>query len=191
MERHLYEGKSAQRAYEVTRSESRQGYESHLFTAKDGVFKNEVSRIEESKIIEIRNEHVYDEATRSVQKHGWLPGLFWGIIQKAKEILMGLIWEEDAYSRKKRRESELIFCKVIFQDAEKEYTYLADEDIYEKGDFAWALAGKDNEEKIVRVTDVEYLQPEEAPFPVEKTKKLIRKLTPENMRGMSRRGEDD
>ena len=30
-------------------------------------------RIEESKIIEIRNEHVYDEATRSVQKHGWLP----------------------------------------------------------------------------------------------------------------------
>ena len=35
-----------------------------------------VSGIEESKIIEIRNEHVYDEATRSVQKHGWRPGLF-------------------------------------------------------------------------------------------------------------------
>ena len=92
---------------------------------------------------------------------------------------LGEFFDEDAYSRKKRRESELIFCKVIFQDAEKEYTYLADEDIYEKGDFAWAPAGKDNEEKIVRVMDVEYLQPEEAPFPVEKTKKLIRKLTPE------------
>ena len=47
-----------------------------------------VSGIEESKIIEIRNEHVYDEATRSVQKHGWLPGLFRGIIQKAKECLL-------------------------------------------------------------------------------------------------------
>ena len=54
-----------------------------------------VSGIEESKIIEIRNEHVYDEATRSVQKHGWLPGLFRGIIQKAKEILMGLIRETE------------------------------------------------------------------------------------------------
>jgi len=53
------------------------------------------SGIEESKIIEIRNEHVYDEATRSVQKHGWLPGLFLGIIQKAKEILMGLIRETE------------------------------------------------------------------------------------------------
>lgn len=29
-----------------------------------------VSGIEESKIIEIKNEHVYDEATRSIQKHG-------------------------------------------------------------------------------------------------------------------------
>ena len=50
-----------------------------------------VSGIAESKIIEIRNEHVYDEASRSVQKHGWLPGLFRGIIQKAKEILQVLI----------------------------------------------------------------------------------------------------
>ena len=54
-----------------------------------------VSGIAEAKIIEIRNEHVYDEATRSVQKHGWLPGLFRGIIQKAKEILMGLIRETE------------------------------------------------------------------------------------------------
>jgi len=55
-----------------------------------------VSGIEESKIIELRNEHVYDEATRSVQKHGWLPGLFREIIQKAKEILQVLIRETEA-----------------------------------------------------------------------------------------------
>ena len=54
-----------------------------------------VSGIEESKIIEIRNEHVYDEASRSVQKHGWLPGLFRGIIQKAKEILQVLIRDKE------------------------------------------------------------------------------------------------
>ncbi len=54
-----------------------------------------VSGIVEAKIIEIKNEHVYNEASRSVQKHGWLPGLFRGIIQKAKETLMGLIRETE------------------------------------------------------------------------------------------------
>lgn len=46
-----------------------------------------VSGIAEAKIIEIKNEHIHNEASRSIQKHGWLPGLFRSIIQKAKEIL--------------------------------------------------------------------------------------------------------
>lgn len=54
-----------------------------------------VSGITEAKIIEIKNEHVYNEASRSVQKHGWLPRLFRGIIQKAKEILQVLIRETE------------------------------------------------------------------------------------------------
>ena len=54
-----------------------------------------VSGIAEAKIIEIKNEHVYNEASRSVQKHGWLPGLFRGIIQKAKELLQVLIRETE------------------------------------------------------------------------------------------------
>ena len=54
-----------------------------------------VSGITEAKIIEIKNEHVYNEASRSVQKHGWLPRLFRGIIQKAKEILKVLIRETE------------------------------------------------------------------------------------------------
>ena len=52
-----------------------------------------VSGIAEAKIIEVKNEPIYNEASRSVQKHGWLPGLFRGIIQKAKELLQGLIRE--------------------------------------------------------------------------------------------------
>ena len=52
-----------------------------------------VSGIAEAKIIEVKNEHIYNEASRSVQKHGWLPGLFRGIIQKAKDILQSLIRE--------------------------------------------------------------------------------------------------
>lgn len=123
-----------------------------------------------------------------------LPEYFPKLVEKVRDFIsfygLGEFFNEDAYSRKKRCKSDLIFCKVIFADAEKEYTYFADEDIYEKGDFAWAPAGKDNKEKIVRVTDVEYLQPEEAPFPVEKTKKLIRRLTLEEYEKYNEEGKD-
>ena len=54
-----------------------------------------VSGIAEAKIIEVKNEHIHNEASRSIQKHGWLPGLFRGIIQKAKEILQVLIRETE------------------------------------------------------------------------------------------------
>ena len=54
-----------------------------------------VSGIAETKIIAIKNEHIYNEASLSVQKHGWMPGLFRGIIQRAKEILQILIRETE------------------------------------------------------------------------------------------------
>ena len=52
-----------------------------------------VTGIAEAKIIEVKNEHIYDEASRSVQKHGWLPGLLRSIIQRARELLQCLIRE--------------------------------------------------------------------------------------------------
>ena len=54
-----------------------------------------VSGIAESKIIEVKNEYVYDEVSRSIQKHGWLPGLFRKIVNMAKELLKGLIKEAE------------------------------------------------------------------------------------------------
>ena len=54
-----------------------------------------VSGIAESKIIEVKNEYVYDEVSRSIQKQGWLPGLFRKIVNMAKELLKGLIKEAE------------------------------------------------------------------------------------------------
>ena len=54
-----------------------------------------VSGIAESRIIEVKNEHVYNEVSRSIQKHGWLPGLFRKIVGMAKELLKGLIKEAE------------------------------------------------------------------------------------------------
>ena len=54
-----------------------------------------VSGIAESKIMEVKNEYVYDEVSRSIQKQGWLPGLFRKIVNMAKELLKGLIKEAE------------------------------------------------------------------------------------------------
>ena len=58
-----------------------------------------VTGIAETKIIEIKNEQINKEASRSVQKNGWLPGLFRKIIRKAKDFLLGLIREKELPSK--------------------------------------------------------------------------------------------
>ena len=58
-----------------------------------------VTGIAEAKIIEIKNEQINKEASRSIQKNGWLPGLFRKIIRKAKDFLLGLIREKELPSK--------------------------------------------------------------------------------------------
>ena len=50
-----------------------------------------VSGVSEETVMEVRNREIYDKATVSVQKHGWLPGLFRGIVQKARAFLEAII----------------------------------------------------------------------------------------------------
>lgn len=55
-----------------------------------------VSGIAEAKIIEVKNEHIYNEASRFIQKHGWLPRLFKGKDRKAlQEKTTGIQQEID------------------------------------------------------------------------------------------------
>lgn len=94
---------------------------------------------------------------------------------------LGEILDPSVYCKVKRRKSEYIFCSVIFSGGYKSYYYLADDDSIEVGDFVLVPAGKDNHEVIVEVVDVEYFSEENVPLPIEKTKKIIRKCTEENL----------
>ncbi len=49
------------------------------------------SGIPDTDIIEVRNKEIYDKTTESVRQHGWLPDLFRGIVQKAKQLLEQMI----------------------------------------------------------------------------------------------------
>lgn len=77
----------------------------------------------------------------------------------------------------KRPKNDYIFCSVRFNQGDKSYYYLADDDNIEIGDFVMVPVGKDNHTVIVEVVNIEYFSEEEAPLPVEKTKHIIRKCT--------------
>lgn len=76
----------------------------------------------------------------------------------------------------RRRKSDLILCSVEFEEGGKPYCYLTDDDQLKPGDRVIVPAGRNQVETAVTVTKIEYAQPEQAPFPLEKIKKVRRKL---------------
>lgn len=93
----------------------------------------------------------------------------------------GKLFDEDQFS-KGARDGEYIFVSVEFNSSEKQYYYLTDNENVEVGDFVIVPVGEDNKEKIAEVMKVEYFREEHVPFPLEKTKKLIRICTYEDFK---------
>ena len=67
------------------------------------------------------------------------------------------------------------FCKVQFQDGGRPYTYLTGGLPLAVGDFVVVPVGNRNAEKTGRVTDVFVCSAQDAPYPPEKTKFVLRK----------------
>lgn len=78
------------------------------------------------------------------------------------------------YGKVKRRKQDLIFCNVIFKDGYREYCYLADEDKYYVGDKVIVPTGSDNHETLAQIKSVEYYAKEDAPYPLDKIKHILR-----------------
>ena len=92
----------------------------------------------------------------------------------------GELFDPEIYKKPKRRKSDLIFCNVEFEDYGRTYCYLADSDDYSVGDQVVVPAGPDNVESVVTIKSIEYRRSEDAPYPVEKTKHILRKYTEDN-----------
>jgi len=88
---------------------------------------------------------------------------------------VGAILDSDIYEGGRRRTSDLTFVYVRFGYGDKEYCYLADEDIYDEGDLVLVPVGSEGKTKTVEVTRVEYHSAEDAPYPLDKIKKVIGK----------------
>ena len=114
-----------------------------------------------------------------------LPEDFADFIERVSRFIrcygIGDIFNPLIYRKKKRCKSDYIFCSVVFEDPYKSYYYLTDDDSIDIGDFVIVPAGKDDHEAVVEVIDVEYFNEADAPFPVDNTKKIIRKCTDEEV----------
>ena len=71
--------------------------------------------------------------------------------------------------------TDFIYCQVAFSRSSYTYSYIADEDIYREGDLVVVPVGPSNDERVVRIERIDYYSADEVPYPVDKTKHIIRK----------------
>lgn len=60
-----------------------------------------------------------------------------------------------------------ILCNVTFDEGYESYNYLTDDDSIEMGDFVILPVGKDNQDAVVEVVNIEYLSEENVPLSVD------------------------
>ena len=92
----------------------------------------------------------------------------------------GEILDPSVYGKVKRRTTDYIYCSVVFEEGQKSYYYLTEDDSIKIGDFVLVPAGKDNREVVVEVVNIEYFSEDNVPLPIEKTKRIIRKCMDED-----------
>lgn len=90
------------------------------------------------------------------------------------------LFSQEVYEQIPRRKDDLIYCSVGFADGWKTYYYRTEDDTLEVGDQVVVPAGKDNHLAIVDIVGIEYCSLEQVPFPIEKTKMIIRRCTEED-----------
>ena len=93
-----------------------------------------------------------------------------------KNFFSGDMFDPSVYSAVSRHTSSYIYCKVMFEENGKSYYYITDDETINIGDLVVVPAGPDNAESVVKVVDIHRYSIEDVPFPVEKTKRILRKL---------------
>ena len=73
------------------------------------------------------------------------------------------------------QQGKYIFCKVQFKDSYKSYSYRTEDETLAVGDVVDVPVGKNNDVAQARIVEIGYFDEAEAPFPIEKIKKIIGK----------------
>ena len=97
------------------------------------------------------------------------------------------------YSRIPRRRSDLMFCDVLFAERcdSRTFSYLCPDKNICQGSWVLAPFGKGNRIRAGYVYDIQYAQPENAPYPVHRTKKIIRECTQDDLVQLEQQEKED
>lgn len=135
--------------------------------------------------IEIRTKFGNDKVVTGSFDRDGLPGDWAEFINDIYEFIsfygVGELFDTRLYNKPRRRQSDLIFCNVQFEEYGKAYCYLTDDDELREGDRVVVLAGIDNHEAVARIESIEYHGAEEAPYPLDKIKRIVRKYDDDNI----------
>lgn len=140
----------------------------------------------ETKDYRITIDYLYGEQrvlTGSFDKNG-LPDDFSDFAETIFDFMcfygMGEILDPSVHSKALRKQTDYIFCNVQFDEYGKTYCYLTDDDTLEVGDYVTVPVGKDAHESVAKIESIEYHPAEDAPFPLDRIKKIIRKFDGSN-----------
>lgn len=78
-------------------------------------------------------------------------------------------------------EQEYLYCRVIFEEGQKSYYYIADDESIRKGDYVVVPAGKENRLEVAKVIAADWYVESEVPFPMNETKHIIRRCLAEDI----------
>lgn len=152
-----------------------------FFFHTEGVSSDAVRNPLEKKNYRITIDYLYGDQrvmTGFFDKNG-LPDDFSDFAETVFDFMwfygMGEILNPTVYGKVIRKKNDRIFCNVRFDKYGKTYCYLTDDDTLEAEDYVIVPVGKDDHESVAKIESIEYHPVEEAPFPIDKIKKIIRK----------------
>ena len=108
------------------------------------------------------------------------PTLMSAIFDLVQQYGVGEMIFPSVYLRRPRRKSDLIYCSVTLDGGYTTYYYRTEDDSIAPEDWVLVPVGRDNRPVKGKVLKVAYFAPEEVPFPVQRTKKILRRCTPDN-----------
>ena len=108
-----------------------------------------------------------------------LPEYFAAVIRiirlHMRNLEQGGIFDDSEYGTAKRRKGQMIYCSVSFENGYKTYYYRTEDTSLQVGDCVVVPTGPEDRETVAKIEKIECFSPESVPYPIEKTKCILRR----------------
>ena len=93
----------------------------------------------------------------------------------------GEILDPAIYNKTNRKRDEYIFCSVEFNEKGKSYYYVTEDDTLKVGDKVVVAVGDESHLAIAKIIRIDYFPEDQVPFPINRTKPILRKCTKDEL----------